>query len=66
MKTIKFDKFQLNVPENNSENYRFCGNAPKKVKDMVNLLNKKMAIVPARTVATMVSQEIHQQFKEIV
>lgn len=66
MKTIKFEKFQIDVPEKQGESYRCYGDAPKKVKGMVKILNVKTAIIPAKTVANMVAQDVGQPVKEII
>lgn len=66
MKTVKFEKFQIQVPEKSGENYRYCGDAPKKVKDMVKILNLKATVIPVQTVANMVAQDVGQKVKEIV
>lgn len=66
MKTIAFEKFKLQVPEKEGENYQVFGDAPKKVKDMVKILQLKATVIPVQTVANMVSQDIGQKVKEIV
>lgn len=66
MKTIAFEKFKLQVPEKAGENYQVFGDAPKKVKDMVKILQLKATVIPVQTVANMVSQDIGQKVKKIV
>lgn len=66
MKAIRFPGFRVNVPENPNENYTYCGNASKKVKDIVRELNNKKVILNPVSVANMVKQEVHQNFTEII
>lgn len=66
MKTIKFPRFQIRVPENESENFGLTGDAPKKVCDMVKELNaKRITNIPPIIVANMVKREIKKNFSEI-
>lgn len=66
MKTIAFEKFKLQVPEKPGENYQVFGEVPKKVKDMVKILQPKATIISAQTVANMVAWDTKQKVKEIV